>query len=324
MKNNPLLSVIIPVYNVGEYIGECLLSVVKQTYNNLEVIIVNDGSTDNSLDVATEISQQYSNIHIYSTDNGGAAQARNFGLERISGDYLTFVDADDVLLDVNIYSRVMKCLEYDKSIDVVQYNVLHKWNSSEEYKCTYPYKIYSSKEEIAEGFLREYIHGSCCDKVFKKEVFNEVRFPSKLQCEDIAIIPYLIENINKLQTADIGYYGYRFREGSTSTSVPTFIKALAILSSYCSYFSYMYAFDSLKPLVLRLYTNIIWDYCSMVRKNYPECISQLLRQPFFMRITFNEWFSFSKQLSKGDRLKVFVVTVFGPKYILKFQKLFTR
>lgn len=94
--NNPLVSVIIPLYNAEKYIKECLLSVYKQTYTNIEIIIVNDGSTDSSLDVLSSFKKE-KNITIISQENKGASAARNIGIKHAKGDYIQFLDADDNL-----------------------------------------------------------------------------------------------------------------------------------------------------------------------------------------------------------------------------------
>ena len=114
MKNcnvKPLLSVIVPVYNVEEFVEECLGSIVSQDYTNLEVIAVNDGSTDNSLDVIRAFARQYACVTIYDKPNGGLSDARNYALDRCNGDYITFIDSDDVLLNPDIYSKIIETFE---------------------------------------------------------------------------------------------------------------------------------------------------------------------------------------------------------------------
>ncbi|MGR9545899.1 glycosyltransferase family 2 protein [Priestia megaterium] len=95
--NGPLVSVIVPVYNVQEYIERCLLSILKQTYKNFEVIVINDGSTDCSLDIVERIAREDERIFIYNKKNGGQATARNMGLRYMKGDYLIMVDSDDYI-----------------------------------------------------------------------------------------------------------------------------------------------------------------------------------------------------------------------------------
>lgn len=328
MKNfSPLLSVIVPVYNVEEYVKECLISILNQDYGNVEVIVVNDGSTDSSLQIIEIIEQQYcghKQFHVYTKQNGGLSDARNFGLDKAKGDLITFVDSDDVLLQADIYSKVIGYFTCDDSVDVVQYDVIFKWNSSGEYKRDYPFKTYDTKEEISEGYLQEYIHVSCCDKVFRKKVFAGVRFPLNQQSEDIAIIPELIERMSKLKVADIGYYGYRYREGSISTSHLCAERVIGVLQSYFSYLNYTYTFPKLMPLSIQCYVNIIWNYCSLVRKYDKDNINKLLTSSVFIRINLWKWLMLSMKLKHEIILKSFIACVLGPVAIIKIQKIFTR
>lgn len=96
MTNNPFISVIVPVYNVGKYLEECLESLVNQTLENIEIICVNDGSTDNSLNVLNEYRKKDKRITVVNKANGGVSSARNIGLRIARGEYIAFVDADDI------------------------------------------------------------------------------------------------------------------------------------------------------------------------------------------------------------------------------------
>lgn len=325
MRNSSsLLSVIVPVYNVEKYVEECLTSVINQNYENMEVIVVDDGSTDESLQVVEEVARQSDKLHVYSKPNGGLSDARNFGLDKAKGDFVTFIDSDDVLLGTDVYSKVMNCLINDDLLDVVQYDVIHKWSSSKEHRRTYPFKTYETKRDIAEGYLKEYIHVSCCDKVFRKKVFTGVRFPLGQQSEDIAIIPQLIERINKFKVTGIGYYGYRYREGSISTSRLRVEKIIGILKSYSSYLNYVYTFQSLAPLATQCYVNLIWEYCSAVRKYDRNNLANFLCSGVFTKMSFKEWLPLSMKLAHGLVLKSFISCVLGPKAIVQFQEMFTK
>lgn len=324
MKTSPLLSIIVPVYNVEKYIKECLLSIAHQDYTNIEIIVVNDGSTDQSFPIAKELSHEYKNIHVYSKSNGGLSDARNFGLEKAKGDFITFIDSDDALLATDIYSKIMNRFLEDEGMDIIQYDVIHQWNSTEEHKRNYPFKIYTTKEEIAEGYLRENIHVSCCDKVFRAKVFEHVRFPLHQQSEDIAVISQLIKKTNKLQTTDIGFYGYRHREGSISTSTLTITKILGILISYHTYFTYTYSLKSLRPLTIQKYTGLIWEYGSVIRKYHQESLGLFFSAPIFIKVKAWDWFAIIRKIENKKRVKSFISCVLGPKHMIKLQKLVTR
>ena len=115
----PIVSVILPVYNVKLYLEESLLSVINQDYRELEIIAINDGSTDSSLEILERMAEGDSRIKVLSKCNGGLASARNYGLKHCSGDFILFVDSDDLLIS-NAISTLMKCA-IDKSADIVAF-----------------------------------------------------------------------------------------------------------------------------------------------------------------------------------------------------------
>ena len=107
---SPLLSIIIALYNSEEYIEKCIKSIVEQTYNNLEIIIINDGSTDESLKICEQFQEKDKRIKIYNQKNTGVSSARNTGIAKATGDYITFVDSDDYLIK-EAYEKALKQID---------------------------------------------------------------------------------------------------------------------------------------------------------------------------------------------------------------------
>jgi glycosyltransferase involved in cell wall biosynthesis len=105
-----LISIVVPVYNSEKYLEKCLVSLINQTYKNIEIIVINDGSTDGSLDIAKQLAKRDSRVKVYSKKNGGLSSARNHGIEKASGEYIGFVDSDDYI-DCNMYSYLYDALE---------------------------------------------------------------------------------------------------------------------------------------------------------------------------------------------------------------------
>ena len=324
MNNTPKISIIVPVYNVEEYITECIDSILSQTYKDCELILVDDGSSDNSGKICDEYALKDNRIKVIHKENGGLSSARNAGLDIAKGEYITFIDSDDVLLNNDIYDKIINTFNDDKSIDIVQYDVIHKWQSPEEHQREYPFKTYCNKQDILEGYLTENIHVSCCDKVFKTEIFKDIRFPLGQISEDIAIIPKIVEKTNKLLVSEIGYYGYRYRDGSISNSALPYKKICSILDSYYKYLSYTYNYKDLRSLVIKNYICTIWNYSAMVRRYYSNDICQFYNNNFFIRLTLNEWYNISKRLPLSLKVKSYIACVIGPKWIFKFQKIFTQ
>ena len=156
-------------------------------------------------------------------------------------------------------------------------------------------------------------------------MFENIRFPKGEISEDIAIIPQLITAIGKMTVTNIGDYGYRYREGSITTTVPKISKIFSILNSYNKYLSCCMAFASVRSMAMDCYTRQIWSYTSIIRQYYVDNLPIYFKQHFFQQISFGMWFKYhNKNLSINDKLKSFIVCVMGPKWVVGFQDLFTR
>lgn len=206
---NPLVSVIVPVYNQKEYIHKCLESIINQTYNNLEIILVDDGSNDGSEKICFDYQNKNSNITLIQKINGGLSSARNIGIEAANGKYITFVDSDDYL-SINFIKEAVAVLEKNKA-DIVIFKMLfvgEKFNKEyierrEEYDL---YQILPEKTIEESLYQRKF---GCCapGKLYKKECFFNIRFPIGRVSEDLAIFHKIVDNANRIFFFDkIGYY----------------------------------------------------------------------------------------------------------------------
>lgn len=323
--NQPILSIIVPVYNVKEFLAECIDSIIAQSHKNWELILVDDGSSDGSGDVCESYSSKDERIKTIHKPNGGLSSARNAGLDVVIGKYVTFVDSDDVIIGTDTFARIVMVLEENSDIDVVQYDVIFKYSSPYEHRRQYPFQDYDSKEAILDGYLSQHIHVSCCDKIFKTSIFKDVRFPLNQISEDIATIPAIVNNIHKLRTANIGSYGYRYREGSISTSVLPYKKICSILQSYKTYLEYSMSFNgNVRRKALTTYANLMWDYLSLIRKNYFNELSGFYNQLFFIKIKLKEWFEIRTYLSYKTSFRLLLLCVIGVRWASVAQKFLTR
>jgi len=201
------ISIIIPVYNVSEYLDECLLSVVNQNYKDYEVIVVNDGSTDNSLEIAKKYEKKHKNlIKVYDKENGGLSSARNYGISVSDGEYLFFIDSDDYILP-NALETIDKYLS-KTNCDVLVYPFLIGENKIYN-------KMYNDK---IDNLNKRYIIGkpNAMNKICKKELYlkNNIEFPLGLYYEDLATMPKLALHTNKITFIEEPLYFYRVRENS--------------------------------------------------------------------------------------------------------------
>ncbi|HEX1965245.1 TPA: glycosyltransferase family 2 protein [Streptococcus pneumoniae] len=211
------VSVIIPVYNVEKYLRRCLDSVVNQTYKDIEVILVNDGSPDNSKEICEEYVAKYSNIQLINQKNAGLGAARNTGLQYITGNAVTFVDSDDWLeLDaIEYYVASMK--KSDADIVVTQMIRKKEYFSNEGTNGT------TIKEEVLnqEQFTKKYfkIDGNnieyyACAKLYKREIAREVKYPVGLFAEDVpAAFGYIIRSQKIFYSTKVTY-NYFFNDNS--------------------------------------------------------------------------------------------------------------
>lgn len=209
-----LISVIIPIYNVEPYLPDCIESVIKQTYTNLEIILIDDGSPDKCGEICDMYAKKDSRITVIHKKNGGLSDARNAGLDIAAGKYVTFIDSDDVVaLDMVEYLYEMMC-ESDADITVCQLETFSgeipeiKWQS----QCT---ETITGTEKCLEYYFKtKYIQSVACGKLYKTGIFENVRYPFGKMNEDEFTTYRLIALASKISVGFSKKYFYRIRGGS--------------------------------------------------------------------------------------------------------------
>lgn len=220
-KEKYKLSVIIPVYNVEKYLRECLDSVINQNYTNLEIICINDGSTDDSLEILKEYEKIDKRIKIHNQKNKGVSSARNKGMELSTGDYITFVDSDDYL-DLNLYEKAMEII-VENNADIVNFNLIEQEKNGTEKKYTnLPFKIFINDSITA--MQDERIFPAVWLKIFKRKflIENNIFFAQDIYFgEDdlFRLKAFLISQ--KIITFPDVYYHYRYRNNSCTKIITT-------------------------------------------------------------------------------------------------------
>lgn len=211
MKN---ISVIIPCYNTEKYIDKCLNSILNQTYKNLEIILIDDVSSDNTWNKINDYSKKHSNIiAIKNKKNSGAAYSRNIALKYAQYDLISFIDSDDYI-EPNYYETMIKTLERDNS-DIVVCDVYIKYDQVEgndiiSKVSTKPYDKYS--------FINNGLAASPCNKLFKKEALLKYPFPEGIMNEDIATVLPMLIDAKKISYTQDTYYNYIQRKNSVQNS----------------------------------------------------------------------------------------------------------
>ena len=215
---NSLISIIIPVYNVDPYLNRCLKSIRLQTYQHIEIILVDDGSTDKSAEICDAFAFDDKRSTVIHKLNGGLSSARNAGLEIANGDFVAFVDADD-FVDLDMYEKLLlACTDNSAAISMCAFCYYFsegkKWIKDKSSKMV----IWSAEEAIGNLLLWNRIDSSACNKLFRKELFSDMRFPEGKICEDVSIIPKIICRSSKMVHIGEAKYYYYQRAGSITHS----------------------------------------------------------------------------------------------------------
>ncbi len=216
------ISVIVPVYNVEEYLKRCLDSIINQTYKNLEIILINDGSTDNSGMICDEYKKIDHRIKVIHKKNEGQSKTRNRGIDIAKGEYISFIDSDD-FIHKDFYKELMNLIEKNEStLAICGYQTFTK---EEEIKQTTTIKRTKLTNSEALGCLFDKqtykIENYLCNKLYHKDLFNEIRMPVNDIYEDISIMYKLFDKAKNISfvSKDMYYYFQRANSSSRKVSV---------------------------------------------------------------------------------------------------------
>lgn len=217
------ISVIIPIFNVQKYLHDCLTSIIDQSYSNLEIILIDDGSTDGSLAICQNYQQQDSRIHVFHQNNLGTGSARNYGIHIASGKYIMFVDADDFIGPDHIKHLYQQIHEYKSDIAC---SLLYRMNS----QCTYYFFVNHSQDSFNGVYTPQqwvrleltkppyYTYLASWAKLYKRSLFKNINFPNNSFAEDAATVWKLYLTAKRISFCNIGDYCYRIRDDSATKS----------------------------------------------------------------------------------------------------------
>lgn len=209
------VSVVVPVYNVEKFLPRCLQSIMEQTYKKLEIILVDDGSTDNSGAICDEFSLNDDRVIVVHKENGGLSSARNVGTAKATGDYITYLDSDDYWSKDYVEKSLGLCEKYKADISIMEMLYIQE-STNEEVKYNREKIIKQmTQEEAIEASLYQILF-SCCapSKMYKAEITKSVEFPEGRLSEDLATCHLFISKATKVvYSNDVGYY-YRQRDNS--------------------------------------------------------------------------------------------------------------
>lgn len=212
----PKISVIVPVYNTEKYLEKCIDSILVQGMQDFEIIIINDGSTDNSECIIKRYETKYSDkIKYCNKPNGGLSDARNFGVQKATGEYLCFIDSDDYI-DKNLFNNLEKYIS--QHVDLIKYKCIKVNENYEKIeKVDGPiFECKSGEDAFNEIYAKDILMETAWLYLYKREFYinNNFEFPINKYHEDWAIVPYIILSANTVTSTNI--YGYYYVQSSYS------------------------------------------------------------------------------------------------------------
>lgn len=300
------ISVIVPVYNVEKYLNKCLTSLVNQTYKNFEIIIINDGSTDNSLAICNKYSKKYDNIKVYDHKNAGVAHARNVGIEKATGDYLLFVDSDDYV-DEKLLENLNEFLKKN-DCDIVCFDMYKVVNNDNIY--------YHTSNSLVEDNIKRYIIGDSgpCNKLIKKKLFNDLKFMEKIYYEDLATMPILALYTNKIDFLEKPLYYYVQRDNSIMHQKVFSEKLLDIFKALDNVYDVYNG--NYKDEIEYLYITHLLRSASMRFLEYDDTKNYLNKINEIIRTRFPNWKKNKYLKLSSFKLKIICYLAYNKKYNL--------
>lgn len=214
--DNRMVSVIIPAYNVEQYVERCVYSVTKQTYRNLEIILVDDGSTDCTGIICDKLANEDNRISVIHKTNGGLSDARNAGIDVSRGEYISFVDSDDYIASDMLEHMMNAMCETDISMVVVGF--WKQFGDAREYCGPTTERVVSSEEALKDIYIGHEIYPASWNKLYRRALFINNRFAVGMINEDSEIITKLLMECNRVALVSKPLYIYMIREGSITQS----------------------------------------------------------------------------------------------------------
>jgi len=313
-----ILSVIVPIYNVELYLKDCLNSIVNQNINNFEILLIDDGSTDQSSQICDDYASLHKNIRIFHKQNGGLSSARNLGLKNARGEYITFVDSDDMIAPETYYGNLM-FMQRHPEVDMLQYPTIWNYMAKNEHTDCVSAKLIFGKDKIyAEWWRGDTLNFSVCNKIFKHQVLDFVSFPEGHVFEDFYIVPDLLTYINSVYISQEGGYFYVKRDNSISIGKYPLYKHIDLFEAQVKNCKVLYSYPNLKECrsicFLRAFYRLL-----MAISEYPDFSpKQQLKELLFLLPQLVD--IINSDISFKEKLQILMMRVFGLKNYVSFIK----
>lgn len=292
-KDYELISVIIPIYNVEQYLPKCIESIINQTYKYLEIILVNDGSTDKCLEICERYRLKDRRIKVINKKNGGLSDARNVGIDNSSGNYITFIDSDDYVDSDYVDVLYNTLISYNADMSIASHKVIYSKKIIDKATgkkfCAHP------KEVLDKILYDDGIDLSAWAKLYKKILFNNIKFPKGRLFEDSATTYKLIDASKKIAVNSRSVYNYVIRNNSISNEK-----------------------FSKKKMDLIISTKEMTDF---IRKKYPELEKGCDRRLMYAYLSTLTQLSKSKEKNITLKVKIMDYIKQNRKIVLKDKRI---
>ncbi len=215
--NGRIISIIVPVFNVAEFLEQCVSGILDQTFSDFELLLVDDGSTDRSGEICDRYKLVDERIRVYHKKNGGLSDARNFGISKAGGEYLTFIDPDDFVAPEYLETLYGLILQYGSDAACLSLLETSK-RRIRKYPVSEVTGVLSGKQAVADSLVRRHFGVSACGKLFLRRLFEDICFPAGEYFEDLLTIPYVLERCRNVAYSESKLYYYYQRPGSITNS----------------------------------------------------------------------------------------------------------
>lgn len=319
---NPKISIIVPVYNLASYLPNCLDSLLGQTYKNVEVLVVNDGSTDGSWEIIQDYAKRDGRVVAINQPNGGAAKARNHALDMMTGEFLTFVDGDD-MLSADTLELLLKKFD-DPELDWVEFPVVRidaggkELNKAKAYSDFCPSNDETvQRDDFVAYYVRHKLSELACACLYRSASVKNLRFPEGFYYEDSFYFTDVIATTHKGALSTVGRYLYVERENSSQLIKST---GRHLYSRVCCYLDRRIKFLDMSSQYEKWFQGQdsgLWYYLRIEKAKKTDGASEALKL-LCTKVTI------IKRLDLKKELKISVYTVLGHGNIVKLVKLFGR
>ena len=280
------VSVVIPVYNVEDYLEECLESIINQTLKDIEIICINDGSTDNSLKILEDYAEKDGRIKIYSQENSGLSASRNQGIKLSRGEYIYFIDSDDYLELETLQELYVMSKSLD--LDILIFKLINFYDDTREKYTTNYYEMSFLKPYEGKIFNFDTIGGRILDiavsvpgKFFKKSLIFSMKFPEGLIFEDNLFFAEAMLKAKNVSFLDKHFYNRRIRSGSiTNTKTIKFADTIIIANRIMDLFKEFRSYDKFKKRLIEKKIYSTFNRFSQVDEVYKEEFFNRIQEDF--------------------------------------------